>query len=57
MMRQGVTKIFRKLLNEFSLLGPGIGKGTQAERIAEEFNLKVFSTGDICVSWPKRKRL
>ena len=30
------------------LLGPpGSGKGTQAERIAEEFNLKVFSTGDI----------
>jgi len=30
------------------LLGPpGSGKGTQAEKIAEEFNLKVFSTGDI----------
>ena len=30
------------------LLGPpGSGKGTQAERIAEEFNLKVFSTGNI----------
>jgi len=30
------------------LLGPpGSGKGTQAERIAREFNLRVFSTGDI----------
>ena len=30
------------------LLGPpGSGKGTQAEKIAKEFNLKVFSTGNI----------
>ncbi|MBP8591153.1 nucleoside monophosphate kinase [Candidatus Shapirobacteria bacterium] len=30
------------------LLGPpGSGKGTQAEKIAKEFNLKVFSAGDI----------
>ena len=38
------------------LLGPpGSGKGTQAERIAEEFNLKVFSTGNILRQLAKKE--
>ena len=40
------------------LLGPpGSGKGTQAERIAEEFNLKVFSTGNILRQLAKEETL
>ena len=39
------------------LLGPpGSGKGTQAERIAREFNLRVFSTGDILRQLSREER-
>lgn len=34
-------------MNEFLLGGPGSGKGTQAEMLSNEFNIKHISAGEL----------